>query len=244
MDCGIITSKTVLLFLSLIFWAAGAFMAYVGSYVFKTYDNFDSFINDRYTLIPAVIIIGISIVMFIFGILGCCATVRESKFGLSCFFLIIMVIFAAEVAALVCAFIFRGMINKDLDRSMSSVFAKYNGEDADSKAVDYLQSQLQCCGVKNYTSWTNTTWFSKNNTVPLSCCKQNSTSCSGRLDQLDLLNTEGCEVKLVTLLHESLSYAMLVILGFAIIKFFGMLSVCVITCRSNNRRNGYEALYA
>ncbi|KAJ0067618.1 hypothetical protein NL108_008938, partial [Boleophthalmus pectinirostris] len=134
------------------------------------------------------------------------------------FFLIIMVIFAAEVAALVCAFIFRGMINKDLDRSMSSVFAKYNGEDADSKAVDYLQSQLQCCGVKNYTSWTNTTWFSKNNTVPLSCCKQNSTSCSGRLDQLDLLNTEGCEVKLVTLLHESLSYAMLVILGFAIIK--------------------------
>uniref|UniRef100_A0A8C6SRX4 Tetraspanin n=1 Tax=Neogobius melanostomus TaxID=47308 RepID=A0A8C6SRX4_9GOBI len=244
MDCGIITSKTVLLFLSLIFWAAGAFMAYVGSLVIKTYNNFDSFIQDRYTLIPAVIIIGISVVMFFFGIVGCCSTLRESKVGLSCFFFIIMVIFAAEVAALVCAFIFRGRINQDLDRSMTDVFAKYDGPDTESsKGVDYLQSTLQCCGVKNYTSWTNTTWFAKNNTVPLSCCKRNVTACTGRLDQLNLLNTEPCEDKLVQLIHESLTYAMLVVLGFAIIKFFGMLSVCVITCRSS-RRNGYEALYA
>lgn len=48
----------------------------------KSYDNFDSFIQDRYTLIPAVIIICISAVMFIFGLVGCCATIRESKLGL------------------------------------------------------------------------------------------------------------------------------------------------------------------
>lgn len=57
-------------------------MAYVGAYVIKSYDNFDSFIQDRYTLIPAVIIICISAVMFIFGLVGCCATIRESKIGL------------------------------------------------------------------------------------------------------------------------------------------------------------------
>ncbi|CAL1615835.1 unnamed protein product [Knipowitschia caucasica] len=243
MDCGIITSKTVLLFLSLIFWAAGAFMAYVGASIVKTYNNFDSFIQDRSILISATIIIGISVFMLIFGLVGCCSTIRESKLGLSCFFLIIMVIFAAEVAALVCTFIFRGMINPNLNNSMAEIFSKYDGENADSKTVDYLQTQLQCCGVQNYTSWTNTTWFSRNSTVPLSCCKLNTSSCTGRLDQPDLLNTQGCQVKLTNFLHESLSYAMLVILGFAIIKFFGMLSVCVITCRSNNRRNGYEAMY-
>ncbi|KAM6930771.1 tetraspanin 36 [Xenentodon cancila] len=245
MDCGIVTSKTILLFLSLIFWAAGAALAYVGAYVIQSYDTFESFIQDRHTLIPAVIIIGISVAMLIFGLVGCCATLRESKFGLSFFFLIIMIIFAAEVAALVFSFIYQGKINEDLGRSMNDVFSKYGGQDAETKAVDLLQTQLMCCGVHNYSSWTNTTWYSThNNSVPLSCCKNATLQCTGRLDQPNLLNLEGCEVKLESFLHGALTYAMLVILGFAIIKFFGMLSVCVITCKSSSRRSGYQPLYA
>ncbi|XP_071339288.1 tetraspanin 36 [Trachinotus anak] len=245
MDCGILTSKTILLFLSLIFWAAGAALTYVGVYVIKSYDNFDSFIQDKYTLVPAAIIIGIGVVMFIFGLVGCCSTLRESKFGLSFFFLIIMVIFAAEVAALVFSFIYQGKISGDLERSMNQTFAKYDGQGTETKGVDYLQQQLQCCGVKNYTSWSNTTWFtSHNNTVPRSCCKNITAQCTGRLDQLDLLNIEGCEPKLTRLLQDVWGYAMLVILGFAIIKFFGMLSVCVITCRTGTLRSGYQPLYA
>lgn len=58
-------------------------MAYVGTYVIRSYDNFDNFIQDKYTLVPAAIIIGISVIMFIFGLVGCCATIRESKVGLS-----------------------------------------------------------------------------------------------------------------------------------------------------------------
>lgn len=244
MDCGIVTSKTILLFLSLTFWAAGAALAYVGAYVIRSYDTFESFIQDRYTLIPAAIIIGISVVMLIFGLVGCCATLRESKLGLSIFFLIIMVIFAAEVTALVFNFIHKDTMNQDLGRSMNEVFSKY-GEPDETAAVDFLQNELKCCGVNNYTSWTNTTWFrNHNNTVPVSCCKNSSSTCTGSLNQLDLLNLEGCEVKLENLLSDVLRYAMLVILGFAIIKFFGMLSVCVITCRTGNRRSGYQPLYA
>ena len=63
--------------------AAGAALAYVGAYVIKSYNNFDHFIQDKYTLIPAAIIIGVAVVMFIFGLVGCCATIRESKVGLS-----------------------------------------------------------------------------------------------------------------------------------------------------------------
>nr|XP_046243614.1 tetraspanin 36 [Scatophagus argus] len=246
MDCGIVTSKTILLFLSLVFWAAGAALAYVGAYVIKSYDNFDSFVQDKYTLIPAAIIIGVSVVMFFFGLVGCCATIRESKLGLSFFFLIIMLIFAAEVTALVFTFIYQGKISGDLERSMNDTFAKYDGQDPETKAVDYLQTQLQCCGVRNYSSWSNTTWYTTHNsTVPRSCCKNTtSTQCTGRLDQLDLLNLDGCEPKLNHLLQGVLSYAMLVVLGFAIIKFFGMLSVCVITCKAGSRRSGYQPLYA
>ncbi|XP_024272997.1 tetraspanin 36 [Oncorhynchus tshawytscha] len=243
MDCGIITSKTVLLLLNVIFWAAGGALVYVGSYVIKSYNNFDNFLEDKYTLIPAAIIITVGVVMFIIGTVGCCATLRESKVGLSFFLMILLAMFAAEVAALVFAFIYQGRIKGDLERSMSNVFQKYDGENSESRAVDYLQSQLQCCGVQTYMNWTTMPWFSSsNNTVPISCCKQNNTECTGKLDQPDLLNTQGCEVKLEQLLQDVMSYAMLVILGFAIIKFFGMLSVCVITCKSG-RRTGYQTLY-
>ncbi|XP_047448460.1 tetraspanin 36 [Mugil cephalus] len=243
MDCGIATSKTILLFLSLIFWAAGAALAYVGAYIIQSYNNFGSFLQDKQTLVPAVIIIGISVVMFIFGTVGCCATIRESKFGLSFFFLIIMVIFAAEVAALVFSFIYQGKINGDLGKSMNDVFLKY-GQDPETSAVDVLQRELKCCGVSNYTSWFNTTWYTSHNTsVPASCCK-NTTGCTGSLAQLDLIYQRGCQGKLQKLIHDVLTYAMLVVLGFAIVKFFGMLSVCVITCRSGSRRSGYQPLYA
>ncbi|KAL0979789.1 hypothetical protein UPYG_G00189700 [Umbra pygmaea] len=244
MDCGIITSKTVLLLLSLIFWAAGASLTYVGSYIIQSYNNFDKFLEDKYTLIPAAIIITVGVVMFVIGVVGCCATLRESTVGLSCFLMIILAMFAAEVTALVFGFIYQSRIKGDLERSMSDVFQKYDGNNPESRAVDYLQSQLQCCGVQNYTNWTTTTWFSQsNNTVPISCCKKNNTLCTGRLDQLDLINTQGCEGKLEQLLQDVMSYAMLVILGFAIIKFFGMLSVCVITCKKSSRP-GYQPLYA
>lgn len=243
MDCGILTSKTILLLLSLIFWAAGAALAYVGSYVIKSYNNFEDFMSDRHTLIPAAIIIGVSVAMFIIGIVGCCATLRESKVGLGLFLIIIMLIFAAEVTAFVFGIIYRGRVRGDLEKSMNDVFLKYDGLNSETQAVDYLQSQLECCGVKNLTDWTLTSWFSQhNNTVPHSCCQANMTLCTGQLSQPDLLNTQGCEAKLEQLLQDVLSYAMLVILGFAIIKFFGMFSVCVITCKS--KKNEYQPLYA
>ncbi|KAK2837156.1 hypothetical protein Q5P01_014368 [Channa striata] len=240
MDCGIVMSKTVLLFLSLMFWAAGAGLAYVGAKVIQSYDSVATFIQDRSALTPAMIIIGISVVMFIFGVLGCCATIWESKLGLGFFFLIIMVVFAAEVVALVF-----GITNGELERTMNDVFAKYDGENPESVTVDTVQTQFHCCGVMNYTSWSNTTWFTKhNNTVPLSCCKNRTTGCTGRLDQPDLLYQQACEPQVHRFLKDVLQYALLVILGFAIIKFFGMLSVCVITCRSSSKRSGYQPLYA
>ncbi|KAG5281024.1 hypothetical protein AALO_G00066620 [Alosa alosa] len=242
MDCGIFTSKTVLLFISLIFWAAGAALAFVGASVIKSVDNFENFLADKYTLIPAVIIICVAVLMFIIGIVGCCSTLSESKLGLGFFLICILIIFAAEVAALVCGFIYMGRINGSLEKSMTTVFEKYDGQNPESRTVDLLQSQLQCCGVSNYTDWTSMPWYSShNNTVPLSCCK-NTTTCTGRPDQPDQLNTQGCEIQLEKFLQSVSGYALLVILGFAIVKFFGIISVCVITCRS--RRNDYEQFYA
>lgn len=242
MDCGV--AKIILLFISLIFWAAGAGLAYVGHYVIKSFGSFESLIQNKTTLIPAAIIIGISAVMFFVGIVGCCSTLRESKCGLGIFFLIIMLIFAAEVTALVFSFIYRGKINGQLEKPIRDSLSKYNGEkNPNTEEVDSMQTLLKCCGVKNFTDWTNTTYFSTNKTLPLSCCKNSSSpQCNGKLEEWQQFNTEGCEPNLEKFIQDVLTYAMLVVVAFAIIKFFGMVSVCAITCKS--RRSGYEPLYA
>jgi len=57
-------------------------LAYVGSYVIKSYNSFEDFVSDKYSIVPAAIIIGVAVVMFVIGTVGCCATLRESKVGL------------------------------------------------------------------------------------------------------------------------------------------------------------------
>uniref|UniRef100_A0A8D0DST9 Tetraspanin n=1 Tax=Salvator merianae TaxID=96440 RepID=A0A8D0DST9_SALMN len=243
MDCGVITSKSVLLLISLIFWAAAAGLSYVGGYVLNSYKEYDPFLEDKTALLPAVIIICVAVVMFTIGLIGCCATIRESRIGLGVFLIIILLIFMAEVAAFALGFIYKGKIKTDLREPMIQAFKNYDGKTEESHVVDYLQQELQCCGVQNYTDWIGSRWFnvSGNNSVPQSCCKRElSQNCTGQLQQPQFLNTQACEGKVESILQSVLNYAMLVILAFAIVKFFGMLSICVLTCRREN--SGYQSL--
>ncbi|XP_067839100.1 tetraspanin 36 [Heptranchias perlo] len=241
MDCGVLTSKSILIFLSLIFWAAAGVLTYVGAILLSTYKNYEHFFEDKYTVLPAVVIIGIAVVMFVIGLIGCYATLTASRCGLGLFLFILLIIFAAEVSAFVLGFIYRRQVHEGVDKSMANVFEKYNGKNSASRAVDYLQKQMECCGIKNYTYWENTDWFIKENkTFPLSCCKSQFSNCTGNSSQPELLNTEGCEPKLEFDLQSILSYTMLVVLGFAIIQLFGMISVCVIGCRQ--KQTNYEPL--
>ncbi|XP_054034657.1 uncharacterized protein LOC104303044 [Dryobates pubescens] len=207
-------------FCSIAFQAASAGLGYVGGYVINTYKSYDNFLQDKYALLPAVIILCVALVMFIIGLIGCCATFRESRVGLGLFLAIILVIFVAEVSAFVLGFVYREKVKTDVQGTMSSVFERYDGKNPESTVVDYLQEQLHCCGVKNYSDWTTTQWFNStgNNSVPLSCCRQELRNCTGRLDQPQELNTQGCAEELESGLQSVFSYAMLVILGFAIVK--------------------------
>ena len=63
--------------------AAAGILCYIGAYVFITYDDYDHFFEDVYTLIPAIIIIAVGTLLFIIGVIGCCATIRESSCGLA-----------------------------------------------------------------------------------------------------------------------------------------------------------------
>lgn len=77
------TLRNLTLFRCVSLQAAAGILCYIGAYVFITYDDYDHFFEDVYTLIPAVIIIAVGTLLFIIGLIGCCATIRESSCGLA-----------------------------------------------------------------------------------------------------------------------------------------------------------------
>ncbi|XP_035755408.1 tetraspanin-3 [Egretta garzetta] len=238
-------SAAVLVFLNLIFWAAAGILCYVGAYVFITYDDYDHFFEDVYTLIPAVIIIAVGTLLFIIGLIGCCATIRESRCGLATFVIILLLVFITEVVVVVLGYIYRAKVEDEVDHSIRKVYNGYNGTnpDAASRAIDYVQRQLRCCGIHNYSDWENTVWFkqTKNNSVPLSCCKAALSNCTGSLTRPMDLYSEGCEALVVKKLQEIMMYVIWAALAFAAIQLLGMLCACIVLCR-RSRDPAYELL--
>uniref|UniRef100_A0A673MVX1 Tetraspanin n=1 Tax=Sinocyclocheilus rhinocerous TaxID=307959 RepID=A0A673MVX1_9TELE len=225
-QCGVISSKTVLVFLNLIFWAAAGILCYIGAYVFITYDDYDHFFEDIYTFIPAMVIIAVGTLLFVIGFIGCCATIRESLPPI--FTYIALMIFYSECFLIV-------LVEAVVNHSIQKVYNEYKGTntDAPSRAIDYVQRQLHCCGIHNYSDWMNTRWFieSKNNSVPVSCCKPSISNCTGTLMRPGDLYPEGCEVLVVKKLKDIMLYVILAALTFAAIQMLGLLCACVVLCR-------------
>ncbi|KAM7403373.1 hypothetical protein PAMA_004023 [Pampus argenteus] len=83
---------------------------------------------------------------------------------------------------------------------LSGLFQNYTGNsyDPNSRAVDTVQEELQCCGVRDYRDWVETSWFHHHGglRVPHSCCNSTFPSCNGTVDRPWQLNQQGCQVKL------------------------------------------------
>ncbi|XP_040277035.1 tetraspanin-36-like [Bufo bufo] len=240
MGLGVFTSKTFLVLLSLVFVAAAVALGYVGINIIVTYKQYEDFIKNAFVMLPAIIILAVAVLMFIIGLLGCISSIQESCCGLGCFITLISIMFAAGVVTLVLGLVYKDKIDPLLQENMNFLFEKYDGKNVESSAIDFIQHELQCCGIENYTSWENTTWFQFNHSVPVSCCKRNETDCQGKLDALNKINTEGCEVKLEDVLNRVLGFSMLVILGFAVLELLALISLCIIHRR--NVREGYQVL--
>ncbi|XP_018416521.1 PREDICTED: tetraspanin-3-like [Nanorana parkeri] len=240
MGVGSCTSKTFLILISLIFLAAAAALAYVGINAIVTYKQYENVVGNMYVMLPAVIILCVAVFMLIIGCLGFCSTIQESCCGLGCFITLISIILVAGVASLVLGLVYKDKINPELEKNMDILFKSYDGKNIDSSGVDFIQEELHCCGIKNYTSWQNTTWFKTNHTVPKSCCMKNATHCTGDLKELDQIYTKGCEAEVEDLLQRVLGVSMLIILGFVIVELICLISLCVVYRKRNSW--GYETL--
>ncbi|XP_072339025.1 tetraspanin-3-like isoform X2 [Scyliorhinus torazame] len=170
--------------------------------------SYRHFIGNDYLLLPASLSFVVAGLLLLTGIIGLCVAVNQSH----------------------CL---RGTVMPaDLDR-FNEIFRKYSDNDSmiESRAVDRLQQNMHCCGVRNYTDWTQFPWFvqSGNDSVPQSCCARNFTTCRGDMEEPELLYTQGC---LLTL-RDELQWIFLFTLGWVVavccLQTLGALMICLWT---------------
>ncbi|KTG45309.1 hypothetical protein cypCar_00016013 [Cyprinus carpio] len=170
-----------------------------GSFFLHKYKVYGVFFSSIYIILPANLAIAGGVVLLISGCIGCSVSNKKPSCGHGLFVYLLIIVWCIVGTTAVLAYTHKGKLDEDL-APLKDVFQNYSGnsQDPDTKAVNALQRELQCCGVKNYTDWLETPWFNHSGKyeVPLSCCNNTFHSCNGTLDSPQLLYNGGCQEKI------------------------------------------------
>ncbi|ELU13799.1 hypothetical protein CAPTEDRAFT_160899 [Capitella teleta] len=229
------TAKLVLVILSFLFWAAAGGLFFVAGYVFSGYPNFEEIVDAYYTLLPATIIAAVGVFFLLLGIVGCIGACKEQKCLLCLFFSFMLIIFIGLVVGGVLAYFYRKDIDSAVGTGIEKCMTKYGNDTICTGEIDFMQSQLKCCGADNYTDWADTAWVvgQKNASVhfPPSCCANNDCHYNApTLNQTGVF-LKGCHPTLKTNFMDHLGVIAGVAGAFAILQLLGLIFSSILMCR-------------
>jgi len=236
MAFAVISSKTVVGCLSVLFLAATIGMWAMGGFVIATYKQYNELASAYYVSVPAGVLIFAGIIFLVGAISGLCMVSRDHKCCSITFFATVFFIFILLITAIALSATYRRQINDMVNKEAKTALDEYTESPAMKKQVDYLQETFHCCGSYNFTSWENSNFTKQNpHHVPLSCCKsRNATEClDGDLDRMNktesnYIYTNGCVGKVETFLDSNLYYLAAGAVAFLVLLILAMIGSCVV----------------
>ncbi|KAK3101608.1 hypothetical protein FSP39_004826 [Pinctada imbricata] len=128
------------------------------------------------------LLISASVITLIIGFVGCCGSLIENRGMLVVYFVFLLVTFILGVVATALAFTNKEVFKKSLKTELLyslEYSTKPNISDSSRDGVNnmlnMMQTQLNCCGVNNYTDWYRVGDHLKH--VPESCCVHRMKDC-------------------------------------------------------------------
>ncbi|XP_029890058.1 tetraspanin-1 [Aquila chrysaetos chrysaetos] len=126
-------------------------------------------------------LIVIGSILLVIGFLGCCGAQKESKCLLMMFFSVVLIIFIAEIAAAVVALVYTGLAETLLTAVVTPLLKEKYGVDRSLTHIwNVTMSEVHCCGLNNYTDFTDSYWYQEHETYPEPCCNDRQ-PCNGTL---------------------------------------------------------------
>uniref|UniRef100_A0A9L0K0I7 Tetraspanin n=1 Tax=Equus asinus TaxID=9793 RepID=A0A9L0K0I7_EQUAS len=193
--------RTMMIIFNTIIFLCGAALLAVGIWVsvdgpsfLKVFGPLSSsamqFVNVGYFLIAA------GAVLFALGFLGCYGAHAENKCALMTFFLVLLIIFIAEIAAAVVALVYTTLAEQFLTSLIVPTIKKEYGSQKDFTQVwNSTMEGLKCCGFNNYTDFEDSPYFKNNHAFPKYCCSGDANSVttgSCTMDKAEKTAVKGC----------------------------------------------------
>uniref|UniRef100_A0AAY5K174 Tetraspanin n=1 Tax=Esox lucius TaxID=8010 RepID=A0AAY5K174_ESOLU len=152
----------------------------------------------------AYLLIGVGAVLLIMGFLGCCGAMKESRCMLMLFFIIILIIFIAEVAGCIVIFVFQPLakeILEDLgDKVVVSIKKGYGQDKTLTDLWNGTMKEFKCCGYHNFTDFDGSPYHSKTKSYPPTCCIPNGPCDTTNAEES---NVFGCFDMLLKLVEDN-----------------------------------------
>ncbi|XP_015248742.1 PREDICTED: tetraspanin-16 [Cyprinodon variegatus] len=178
------------------------------------------------------LLIAIGGVLVIIGFLGCCGAIRESKCMLMLFFIIILLVFIAEVAGAVVLLVFQPLAGEILqkfgDEVVKNIKDQYGKNEDITGLWNSTMDTLQCCGFYNYTDFKGSPYNNQGNKYPTQCC-QSDLPCIEATAMLK--NIDGCFHKIEKLISENTNVIVAVGLGIAALEVCAMIVSMILYCK-------------
>ncbi|KAM5126882.1 tetraspanin-1 [Mantella aurantiaca] len=183
------------------------------------------FVNVGYFLIA------IGALLLILGFLGCCGAQKESKCLLIMFFSIVLIIFIAEIAGAVVALVYSSVAQSFLRSVLTPVLQEQYGSNQDvTKIWNATMTELKCCGIDNYTDFTNSYFYkTHNSSYPTQCCSSNTTTC----DQSSVIryDAKGCFKQILDLLKTNAAIVGGIAAGIGALELAAMVVSMYLYCK-------------
>ncbi|XP_051976781.1 CD9 antigen-like [Xyrauchen texanus] len=215
--------KYLLFVFNFIFWLAGTGVLAVGLWL-----RFDERTKGLFNVegSPSVFFTGVYIlivagaIMMVVGFLGCCGALRESACMLGLFFVFLLIIFAAEVAAGIWGLSNQDKIVSDVQQFYTQTFNNYKDtkQEALRETLKLIQYGLKCCGP------TGTAFDGATETCP-------------KKEGFELLVTTSCPYAIKEVFTSRLHIIGGVGIGIGVIVIFGMIFSMLLCCGIQRTRD-------
>ncbi|XP_051747073.1 CD9 molecule b isoform X1 [Ctenopharyngodon idella] len=215
--------KYILFAFNFIFWLAGTGVLAVGLWL-----RFDERTKELFTAedSPSVFLTGVYIlivagaVMMVVGFLGCCGAIKESSCMLGLFFVFLLIIFAAEVAAGIWGLSNQDKVVKDVKDFYTQTFDNYKStqQEALKETLRAIHYGLTCCGKTGLVT----------DGVSDICPKK---------EGLEVLVTTSCPSAIEDVFTSRLQVIGGVGIGIGVIMIFGMIFSMLLCCAIRRTRD-------
>ncbi|XP_065121824.1 CD9 molecule b isoform X1 [Paramisgurnus dabryanus] len=215
--------KYILFIFNFIFWLAGTGVLAIGLWLrfdertkglFSSEDSPSVFFTGVYILIVA------GAVMMVVGFLGCCGAIRESSCMLGLFFVFLLIIFAAEVAAGIWGLSNQDKIVNEVQQFYTQTFNNYKDtkQEALRETLRLIQYGLKCCG-------------------PSGTAFDGATETCPKKEGLEILVTTSCPEAIKDVFTSKLHIIGGVGIGIGVIMIFGMIFSMLLCCAIRRTRD-------